>query len=197
MWKRGGGICAHKRLMKSSGVSSTECVPSFHVRLNRTRTPAVGMLLESVERQWWARDVATEALESPSVATAHHDLGVDIDPADFGQRALARFDEPQRADELGSLLSRGRSEHLHVGRRRAVARREHGLVIGEGVGRVADAFEGAAVTLEHAQQTRVVHAATCATSSVVGALSTHNCKRPSSSRTYTPSSAGLSVEPIA
>ena len=62
---------------------------------------AVGVLLESVERERWSRDVATQALEARSVATVERDLGVDIDPADLGKRTCTGWrNEAQRVGEL-------------------------------------------------------------------------------------------------
>lgn len=73
-------------------------------------------------------------------------------PADLGKRTCARWrNEAQRVGELGGLLAGCGTEQLQVGARRTVARRKHGL-IGEGIGRIADAPKATPVSLEHAHE---------------------------------------------
>ena len=89
-------------------------------------------------------------------ATVHRDGGVEVDAADFGEGRRTRpLHKAKRADELGGLASRRRTEQLNVGGRRAVARREDGLVACEGV--IADAIETPAMALEPSLRTCSAH----------------------------------------
>ena len=48
---------------------------------------AIGVRLQSVDRQGRPGDVPAEPLQASSVATVDHDLGVDVDPSYLGERA--------------------------------------------------------------------------------------------------------------
>jgi hypothetical protein len=48
---------------------------------------AVAVQVEAVLAERRSRDVAAEAFEASAVAAIDHDLGVDIDPADLGERS--------------------------------------------------------------------------------------------------------------
>ncbi len=83
--------------MKSSGESTTACVPSRHAFLNRYKTcpkVLVATLLramfakrEPVERQRRARHVAQNVLESLPIATIYRDLRVHVHAAELRERA--------------------------------------------------------------------------------------------------------------
>ena len=96
--------------------------------------------------------VATDALEAFSVAAVDEDFGVDVYAADLGEGLGGRGHEADGAHELVGALSRGGAEELEVGGGGAVAGGEHGLVVDDVVGALVDAFEAAAVALEHAHE---------------------------------------------
>ncbi|MFT5354188.1 MAG: hypothetical protein ACI9KE_001391 [Polyangiales bacterium] len=147
--------------MLSSGSRSTECVPSFHALLKRIRTRPSGCS-------------SRRSRESGGRAMYRHKRSIrwrSRPSADFGEGPSSRLlHEAKWADELVGLTARRRAEQLNVGSRRAVARREDWLVSREGVGGIADAFETSAMALERSRLAWV-HAATRATSSVLGSTS--------------------------
>ena len=102
---------------------------------------AVAVKLEAVLVERRSRDVAAEPLEALSVAAVHHDLGVDVDPADLIECFAGRGDDAHGVYELGGLRAGHRAQELHVPGGRGVAGREHGLLVDERVALVARAFE--------------------------------------------------------
>ena len=61
--------------MKSKGSSRTASVPSFQGFFEAVAQTAVAVFFESFERERWASDISTHALESRSVATIDGDPG--------------------------------------------------------------------------------------------------------------------------
>jgi hypothetical protein len=85
----------------------------------------------------------------------HHDARVDVDAADFCERAwTGLLHQAEWADEFGGQTPRRRPKQLHVRRGRAVTRREDWLVSREGVD-IAHAFEASAMPLEHSDKAGV------------------------------------------
>jgi len=128
----------------------------FPRALESNANAAVGMCFKTLQGEWRSRDVTTQAFEALSVATVHDDGGVDVDAADFGECArTGLLYKAKRADELGGLAARRRTEQLNICGRRAVARREDWLIACEGVGGIANTIEASAMPLEHSEKTRV------------------------------------------
>jgi len=60
--------------------------PIFPSSLERVAQPTVVMQLETILGERGPGDIATEPLETWSVATVNHDLRVHVYAADFGER---------------------------------------------------------------------------------------------------------------
>ena len=158
MWNRGGGTRAQRRARKSRGVENDRACPIFPGGLESVANPPVLSKVEAVLCERRPGHVTAEALESFSVATVDRDLGVDVDAADFGDGVVWRgATRESGSDEFRGLVSRGLSEELEVVCGGGVAGGEDGRGVMERVAAsfVDDAFEGPAVTVEHADHTRV------------------------------------------
>ena len=143
---------------KIEGIENDRACPVFPGSFEAVANAPVLANVEAVLGERRPCDVAAEALESLSVPTVDRDLGVDVDAADFGDRALRGGTAHEgRSDEFRGLVSRGLSEELDVVCGGGVAGGEDGRVVMErvGAGFVDDAFEGPAVTVEDAEHTRV------------------------------------------
>ena len=143
---------------KIQRVENDRTCPVFPGGLESVANSAVLSKVEAVLCERRPGHVTAEALESFSVPAVDRDLGVDVDAADFGDRVVWRgATHESGSDEFRGLVSRDLSEELDVLGGSGVAGGEDGTVVMErvGAGFVDDAFEGPAVTAEHADHTRV------------------------------------------
>ena len=142
---------------KIQRVENDRARPVFPGGLEAVANSAVLTNVESVLGERRPGHVTAEALESLAVAAVDRDLGVDVDAADFGDRVVrGGATRESGTDEFRGLVSRGLSEELEVVCGGGVAGGEDGAVVMERVAAsfVDDAFEGPAVTVEHADHTR-------------------------------------------
>jgi hypothetical protein len=103
-------------------------------RLEANGEAAIAVVFEAVQAKRWPGDVAAEALEALAVTAVDRDGSVNVHPADLGEREVWVGHERNRTDELVGLVVRSDAEELAVGGRRAIARREDGLLVLEPVG---------------------------------------------------------------
>jgi hypothetical protein len=121
-------MSAQRRLVKSRGSRSTECVPSFPRALESNANAAVTVCLQPLKGERRSRNVtarySTAALKTLAVATVHRHSGVDVDAADFGERPYTGpLYEAEWTHELGGLAFRRRIEQLYVRSGRGAGRR--------------------------------------------------------------------------
>ncbi len=77
---------------------------------------------------------------------------MNIDPSHVGERLVGRGDFADWMHELASSLTGLVAQELAVAGRRAVARRERGLVVAELVGRIVEFGQVTAVAPTHADE---------------------------------------------
>lgn len=102
----------------------------------------IGRELEALLREWWPRNVPAQSLEPSAITTVDRRTRVHIDPSDIGERLVGRPDLADWMHELASSLAGLVAQKLAVADRRAVARRERGLVLAELVGLIVELAEG-------------------------------------------------------
>ena len=143
---------------KIQRVENDRTCPIFPGGLESVANPPVLSKVEAVLCERRPGHVTAEALESLTVPPVDRDLGVDVDAADFGDGVVWRGTAHESGtDEFRGLVSRGLSEELEVVCGGGVAGGEDGRGVMERVAAsfVDDAFEGPAVTVEHADHIRV------------------------------------------
>jgi hypothetical protein len=96
----------------------------FPWRLEANGEAAIALIFEPLQRQGRPSNVAAEALEALAVTAVDGDGGVNVHPADLGERKVRVRHELNRTDELVGLVAGRGPEELAVGGRRGIARRE-------------------------------------------------------------------------
>lgn len=72
------------------------------------------MLLEALERERWAREVAAHSLHLSAVPTVERALGVHVHAGVIAEELARARHEVHRRDELRVALARRATERLHV-----------------------------------------------------------------------------------